>query len=93
MPEINQYFDGQVVSIAYQGEHLATTVGVMQSGRYTFNTTQHETMSIIDGEVRVKFAQHTEFSRFSSGSQFQVEADSQFDIEVLRPSAYLCTYS
>ncbi len=88
----NQYFDGQVVSIAYQGEHLPTTVGVMETGSYTFDTSQHETMSIIDGEVKVRFANHTEFTGFSSGSQFQVAANSQFAIDVLRPTAYLCTY-
>ena len=92
MLKTNTYFDDQVVSIAYQGATLPTTVGVMSEGSYTFNTAQNETMTIIDGEVRVKLPDQTDFQECRSGQQFKVPADSQFEIEVLRASAYLCTY-
>lgn len=92
MLKTNTYFDEQVISIAYQGAILPTTVGVMSAGSYTFNTAQNETMSIIDGEVRVKLPHQTQYQEINSGQQFKVPADSQFDIEVLRDSAYLCTY-
>jgi len=92
MLKTNTYFDDQVVSIAYQGATLATTVGVMSEGSYTFNTIHNETMTIIDGEVRIKLPNQTQYQEIYSGQQFKVPGDSQFDIEVLRASAYLCTY-
>lgn len=91
MFEVNNYFAGDVVSIAYQGE-LPSTVGVMAVGSYTFNTSQHENMLIIDGDVEVKIAQQDEFEQFTSGGQFSIQANSHFEIKVLRPTAYLCTY-
>ena len=92
MLKTHAYFDDQVLSIAYQGAILPTTVGVMSTGRYTFNTAQHETMTIIDGEVRVKLPHQSDFQVIQSGQEFKVPADSQFEIEVMRPTAYLCTY-
>jgi uncharacterized protein YaiE (UPF0345 family) len=49
-------------------------------------------MTIIDGEVSVKLPHQNDFQIMQSGQQFKVPADSQFDIEVMRPTAYLCTY-
>ena len=43
MFKVNSYFDGKVSSIAFQGETLPATVGVMAPGEYEFGTSQHET--------------------------------------------------
>ena len=38
MLKTNEYFDGNVVSIAFQSETLPATVGVMAVGEYEFDT-------------------------------------------------------
>lgn len=88
----NSYFDGQVKSLGFQGRHLPSSVGVMQKGEYRFATEAKETMSIVAGELEVKFADETAFQSFSEGQVFEVEANSSFDVKVKEPCAYLCQY-
>ena len=92
MLKVNAYFDDQVLSIAYQGESLATTVGVMEAGDYTFSTSEYESMTIVDGELWTKLPGQEEFKPYMRGDQFEVPANTSFDVKVIRPTAYLCTY-
>ena len=46
MFKTNEYFDGNVKSIAFQTESLPATVGVMAPGNYVFNTEEKETTVI-----------------------------------------------
>ena len=52
MFESNEYFDGKVKSIAFNGKEKPATVGVMAAGEYVFNTDQKEKMLVISGELR-----------------------------------------
>jgi hypothetical protein len=88
----NEYFDGKVVSIAFKGEQLPATVGVMAPGEYEFGTSQKEVMSVISGELIVKLPGAAEFVSYPSGSSFIVEANQKFQLQVLCDTAYLCTY-
>ena len=54
MLKINEYFDGQVKSIGFQGDELASSVGVMAAGEYRFDTAQFETMTVVSGALTVK---------------------------------------
>ena len=92
MLSVNAYFEDQVMSIAFQGESLATTVGVMSVGEFTFGTSQYERMTVIDGALEVKLPGHDNFQSFVSGDKFEITADSSFDVRVLRPTAYHWTY-
>jgi len=47
MFKTNNYFDGNVTSIAFQTETLPATVGVMAIGEYVFNTTEKEAVTIV----------------------------------------------
>ncbi len=42
MFKTNEYFDGKVKSIAFQGQDKPATVGVMATGEYVFNTAEKE---------------------------------------------------
>ncbi len=53
MFKVNSYFDGKVTSIAFQGEELPATVGVMAPGEYEFGTSQHEVLTVISGALTV----------------------------------------
>lgn len=92
MFKINHYFDGKVASIAFQGEQLPATVGVMAPGDYEFGTSQHEVMTVISGELTVKLPGSEQWQHFVAGSQFAVPANSKFQLQVTRDTAYLCTY-
>ena len=54
MFKINQYFDGNVASIAFQTATLPATVGVMAVGEYEFGTSQLETITVVSGALTVK---------------------------------------
>lgn len=92
MFKINQYFEGKVASIAFQGEQLPATVGVMAPGNYEFGTSQHEVLTVISGELRVKLPGHDSWQEFAAGKHFSVPANSKFQLQVTRDTAYLCTY-
>ena len=90
--ETNEYFDGNVKSIAFNGEKLPATVGVMEVGNYTFGTSAKEYMTVVSGALNVKFLNSQEWKTFSAGEAFEVEANSSFDVEVKVQTAYLCLY-
>ena len=93
MLNVNSYFDDKVKSIAFQGQDLATTVGVMDIGEFTFGTSQFETMTVIDGELEVKLPGAENWQRFTNGEQFEVASNTSFDVKVVRQTAYHCTYA
>jgi len=92
MFKINQYFDGKVASIAFAGEQLPATVGVMAPGEYEFGTSQHEVLTIISGALTVKLPGSEQWQTFSRGQQFEVAAHCKFQLQVATDTAYLCTY-
>lgn len=92
MFKTNQYFDGKVVSIAFQGEQLPATVGVMAPGEYEFGTSQREVMQVISGALTVKLPGCTEWKTYRAGDSFEVPANEKFQLQVAQDTAYLCTY-
>ena len=89
---VNEYFDGQVKSIAFDGGDLPATVGVMAPGEYTFSTSEREYMSVVNGELNVLLPDTDEWQIFASGESFIVEAQQSFDLKVNQATAYLCKY-
>ena len=92
MFSVNEYFDGNVKSIAFQGEKLPATVGVMAPGEYEFSTSQHETMTVVSGALTVKLPGADDWQTFASGDVFEVAAHQSFQLKVAQDTAYLCTY-
>lgn len=90
--ETNEYFDGNVQSIAFQSETLPATVGVMEVGDYTFGTGAKEYMTVVSGKLTIKLADSTEWKTYNAGETFTVEANSSFDVKVVVQTAYLCLY-
>ena len=90
--ETNEYFDGNVKSIAFQSETLPATVGVMEIGDYTFATGAKEYMTVVSGSLTVKFPDASEWKTFNAGETFIVEANMSFDVKVKVQTAYLCLY-
>jgi uncharacterized protein YaiE (UPF0345 family) len=90
--KVNEYFDGKVKSISFQGKPYSSTVGVMAPGEYEFSTGKAEIMTIISGELIVKFAGKSQWSNFPKGGKFEVDANSKFQLKVLQDTAYLCEF-
>ena len=91
MLKSNEYFDGNVKSIAFQTETLPETVGVMAIGDYVFNNAAKEKMTVISGAMTIKF-DDSEACTYSAGESFNVPADSSFNVTVKTETAYLCLY-
>jgi uncharacterized protein YaiE (UPF0345 family) len=92
MFKTNEYFDGKVKSIAFQGPSKPATVGVMAAGEYVFNTAEKEKMTVITGELLIRLDGENESSSYQAGQSFEVTADSSFNVKVPADCAYLCEY-
>ena len=92
MLKTNEYFDGNVVSIAFQTETLPATVGVMTIGEYKFDTNKKETVTVVSGALTVKLPNSNDWKIFSDGELFVVDANQSFQLKVSVETAYLCTY-
>jgi uncharacterized protein YaiE (UPF0345 family) len=92
MINVNEYFNGNVKSMACSSEQQRATVGVMAPGEYTFGTEAAETMQVVFGALTVKLAEQESWQTFTAGSQFDVPANSKFDLKVAVNTAYLCLY-
>lgn len=96
MLTVNEYFQGHVKSIGLTVEGPEgpgkATVGVMAPGSYEFGTGTVEIMKVIAGQLRVKLPGATSWQDFGPGSEFRVEAQQKFQLEVAVDTAYLCLY-
>ena len=90
MLKVNEYFDGNIKSIAFKTDPLPATVGVMVPGDYVFNTTDKEKMMVVSGALTIKLAGENKFTTYKTGESFKVNADSAFDVKVETETAYLC---
>lgn len=92
MLKTNQYFDGKVASIAFQGEKLPATVGVITQGQFTFDTQQKEVMTVVSGVLKAKLPGREKEILVKAGESFTIDANQSFDVEAESDVAYLCTY-
>ena len=92
MFKVNEYFDGTVKSIAFAQAEGSATIGVMAAGEYEFGTAQREIMHVVSGELNVKLPGSDAWQTFTTGSQFDVPANSKFQLNVPVDTAYLCEY-
>mgnify|MGYP000090622276 CR=1 FL=1 len=92
MFDLNEYFEGKVKSIAFKGEKLSSTVGVMSPGDYIFATTQKEVMTVVSGQLIVTLPGEVKQSTFKTGESFIILAHKEFKVTVITDTAYLCTY-
>ena len=92
MFKTNEYFDGKVKSIAFQGQDKPATVGVMAAGEYVFNTADKEKMTVVNGELIIQLDGQSENRTYSAGQSFEVAENSSFKVSVPADCAYLCEY-
>jgi uncharacterized protein YaiE (UPF0345 family) len=92
MLKVNEYFDGNVKSIAFKTATLPATVGVMAPGDYVFNTADKEAVTVISGAMTIKLPGETGPRTIQAGESFNVAANCAFDVSIDSDTAYLCLY-
>jgi uncharacterized protein YaiE (UPF0345 family) len=89
----NFYFDGKCVSHTLLcADASRKSVGVIFPSTLTFNTGAPEIMEIIGGRCRVRLAGAEGWREIEAGQQFEVGANSSFDIETLETVDYICHF-
>ena len=89
----NVYFDGKCVShTVLCADGSKKTVGVIFPSTLTFNTGAPETMEIVSGKCRVRLPGAESWQLVEGGQQFEVAANSAFDIETLELLDYVCHF-
>lgn len=89
----NVFFDGKCVShtlLFPSGERK--TVGVIFLSKLIFNTSGAERMEITSGAGRVRLKGEKEWRMLKAGDQFEVAANSSFEIEALETLDYVCHF-
>lgn len=92
MFNVNEYFDGNVKSIAFQTTEGPATIGVMAKGEYEFGTSKIEYMTVITGKLIVKLPDALEWDEFEPNQTFIVQAGQKFQLKVPVDTSYLCLY-
>jgi len=92
MFKCNTYFEGNVVSIAFNGSDGEAAVGVMAPGEYEFGTSKQEHMKIISGSMQVKLPREGTYKKYGKDDIFVVDANLKFRLIVDVETAYLCRY-
>lgn len=88
----NVYFDGKVQSLGILTEKGKATVGVMKKGTYVFNTSSHEVMEVISGNLSAKLS-GGDWLTYKNGDSFEVAANSSFEVKCDADVAYICYYN
>jgi len=92
MFKVNEYFGGNVKSLAFRTAEGPATIGVMAPGEYEFGTSAVEIMTVVSGKLTVKLPGSEIWKDFKAGDSFRVEAGKKFQLKVASDAAYLCLY-
>jgi len=92
MFKTNEYFDGNVVSIAFETGQGPATVGVMAAGEYEFGTSTIEYMTVTSGSMTVRLPGSDTWETYEQGRTFVVEKDKKFAVRIESDTAYMCVY-
>jgi uncharacterized protein YaiE (UPF0345 family) len=92
MLKVNEYFGGNVKSIAFQTKECPATVGVMKPGEYEFGTSSMELVTVVSGLMEVLLPGETTWRSFMPQETFVVEKDKKFNLRIKTDTAYICLY-
>lgn len=92
MIKVNEYFEGNVASLAFNGSEGNATIGVMKAGEYEFGTSTIEIMTVISGKMNVKLPGESKWNSYNKFESFEVKKDEKFQVSVEEDTPYLCVY-
>mmetsp|Transcript_12400 Transcript_12400/g.23723 ORF Transcript_12400/g.23723 Transcript_12400/m.23723 type:complete len:95 (-) Transcript_12400:699-983(-) len=88
----NAYFNEQVQSLASTRNGRKFSVGIISSGMYHFGTEAAERMTVVSGLLTVKIDGTEQWVPYPAGTNFEVAANSGFDVKATGDTAYQCEY-
>ncbi|MFI3318803.1 MAG: pyrimidine/purine nucleoside phosphorylase [Rikenellaceae bacterium] len=88
----NEYFDGKVASLSFEGNEGRATCGVMAAGEYEFGTSTIEIMTVISGEMDVMLPGESDYKTYKRFESFEVAKGVKFNLRLSADTAYLCLY-
>lgn len=92
MFKTNSYFDGKVMSLAFEGSDGKATVGVMAKGEYEFGTSTVEHMTATSGKMDIMLPGENSWKTYKPFETCIVPKDVKFKIRVDTDVSYLCLY-
>ena len=92
MFKTNDYFNGNVKSVAFETVDGPATVGVMAKGEYVFGTSTVEHMTVTSGRMDVKLPGETQWKAYKEFETFIVPKGVKFDVKVENDTSYRCLY-
>jgi uncharacterized protein YaiE (UPF0345 family) len=92
MVKVNEYFGGNVKSLAFATPDGPATIGVMVPGEYEFGTSTREIITVISGTLAVKLPGSDTWKDFGAGETFVIETNRRFQLRIAADAAYLCLY-
>ena len=92
MFKTNEYFDGNVKSIAFEMPDGPATIGVMAAGEYNFGTSSIEYMTVTSGVLTVQQPGETEWKTYIPFETFIVAKGVTFKVKAETDTTYLCLY-
>ena len=92
MIAVNEYFGGSVRSLGYNTAAGKSSVGVINEGEFEFGTSQHEIMTLVEGQLEVLLPEAEAWQLYGPGEAFEVPAGASFKVKATAPVAYLCQY-
>jgi uncharacterized protein YaiE (UPF0345 family) len=92
MFKINDYYDGNVKSIAFKTPDCPATIGVLAPGEYEFGTSMAEHITVISGKMSVLLPGEPGWKEFRPNETFIVPKEKKFYLKIAIDTAYLCLY-
>ncbi len=92
MFKTNEYFSGNVKSIAFESSEGQATIGVMAKGEYEFGTSTIEVMTVITGKLTIQLPDEKEWKTYKKFESFVVKKDVKFKVKCEEDASYLCIY-
>jgi len=92
MFKTNEYFNGNVKSIAFEVSEGPATIGVMAKGEYVFGTSTVEYMTVTSGELHIMLPGETEWKSYKPYETFIIPKGVSFHVKAESDSTYLCLY-
>jgi len=87
----NVYFDGKVQSLEIETDLGEATLGVMKKGSYEFSTSSPERMVVVSGILNVKLP-NASWNKYLKHEEFNVDANTTFEVICDTDVAYICYY-
>jgi hypothetical protein len=93
LKKANIYFGGRVTSrTVFLEDGSRKTLGIILPGDYEFDTAAKEVIEILDGELDVLLPDKPTWGNYTTGTWFDVAANSRFKLQARTVVDYCCSY-